>query len=138
MILQKSILLAAPVDRVWKALTDPDDIRIYFFGTNTVTDWKKGSPIYFRGVWDGKEYEDKGTILTIEKPVLIRYNYWSSMSTKPDVPENYSIITYQLEKNQQGTRLTVSQDNFDSREAYDHSSASWESVLHDLKKLVEA
>ena len=48
----------APVEQVWKALTDPELIKQYFFGTQTETSWKVGTPIYFRGEWDGKPYED--------------------------------------------------------------------------------
>lgn len=136
-ILKKSIVLKASAEHVWKALTDPDQIRVYFFGTNTITDWKKGSPIFFRGEWDGKAYEDKGTILEIELNRFIRYNYWSSFSAKPDLPENYANITYEIETTEEQTLLTIAQDGFDSQEAYDHSMASWESVLKGMKTLVE-
>jgi hypothetical protein len=48
-----SIVIRAPRAKVWEALTQPEIVRTYFFGTNLVTDWKVGSPLFFRGEWDG-------------------------------------------------------------------------------------
>ena len=47
-----------PVSKVWDALTNPDQIKKYFFGTNAISDWKVGSPLEFKGEWEGKEYHD--------------------------------------------------------------------------------
>ena len=33
----------APVSKVWDALTNPETIKQYFFGTDTITDWRAGS-----------------------------------------------------------------------------------------------
>lgn len=76
--LKKSININSSITKVWEALTNPELIKKYFFGTECVTDWKKGSPILYKGVWEGKPYEDKGNILDIEKEKFILYNYWSS------------------------------------------------------------
>jgi uncharacterized protein YndB with AHSA1/START domain len=39
----------ATPQRVWSALTDPDEIEKYMFGSRVDTDWKPGSPIVWRG-----------------------------------------------------------------------------------------
>lgn len=36
----------ATKDRVWSALTDPDEVKEWFFGTHQMTDWAPGSPIH--------------------------------------------------------------------------------------------
>ena len=51
----------APAKNVWEALINPAMIKQYFFGTDVVSDWKVGNSIVWRGTWQGKEYEDKGT-----------------------------------------------------------------------------
>src|SRR5687767_13143574 len=89
-----SINIDAPVSKVWKALTTPELIKKYFFGTEAISDWKQGSPLLFKGEWEGKTYKDKGTILEVVENKLFRYNYWSSMSGIEDKPENYVIVTY--------------------------------------------
>ena len=132
-----SITINADRQMVWKGLTDPKLIKQYFFGTDAHSDWKKGSPIVFRGVWEGKPYEDKGTILDIDPPKFIKYNYWSNFSGTPDIPENYAIITYSLKQNGNQIQLDVTQDGIANEEARDHSQKNWIGVLEGLKKLLE-
>jgi uncharacterized protein YndB with AHSA1/START domain len=65
-----SITIAAPIDEVWRAITTPELIKRWFFGVDTESDWKPGSPLIHRGEWRGKPYVDKGEILRIEPAVL--------------------------------------------------------------------
>ncbi len=136
-IASKSIHLLVPPDRVWAALTTPALIREYLFGTETVTDWKQGSPIVFRGEWEGKPYQDKGIILETVPNKVFRYSYWSSFSGTEDKPENYAIVAYRLFPDQKGTLLSITQDGIATAEAQQHSESNWESILNTLKKLVE-
>jgi uncharacterized protein YndB with AHSA1/START domain len=122
---------------VWKWLTDPALVKQYFFGTNLVCDWKVGSPIYFRGEWEGKAYEDKGTILDLKPGKMMKYSYWSSMSGTEDVPENYADISFELMQKGSSTFLTIVQDGIKNEEAKKHSEENWTMVMGGLKKLVE-
>ena len=127
---------AAPA-AVWAALTDPDKIRRYLFGTNTVCDWQVGSKITYSGEWQGREYVDKGEILASEPPHLLAMTYWSGFSGLADIPENYQRITYRLEAMKSGTKLAVLQEGLHSIEAREHSQANWKMVLEALKKVVQ-
>jgi uncharacterized protein YndB with AHSA1/START domain len=133
----KSIRIKAPISRVWDALTDPALIKQYFFGSQTTTDWKVGSPIRFHGEWEGKPYEDKGTILAIEKNKLIKYSYWSSFSGIPDIPENYNNIIYRLQEEDGEVVYTVLQEGIRDEQTRDHSEANWGVVMTQMKKLLE-
>ena len=132
-----SINIHASVSEVWNALTKPEIIKQYFFGTNTITDWKPGHPIKFKGEWQGKSYEDKGTILDITKNELIKYDYWSSMSGIEDKPENYVIITYKLSGEDGDVTLNLLQENIPDEKMKTHSEENWNKVLEGLKKVVE-
>jgi len=134
---EASVIIDAPASKVWEALTTPEIIKQYFFGTDAVSDWKAGSPITFSGEWEGKHYEDKGTILEVVPNKLFRYNYWSSMSGIEDKPENYVIITYALLEENNNTTLTITQENIPDEKMKDHSEQNWKKVLADLKKLLE-
>ena len=123
---------------VWEALTRPELIKKYFFGTTVVTTWEVGSPIRFIGEWEGQSYEDKGTILAIEPCRLIRYNYWSSMSGTEDVPEHYIDITYTLEEEEGVTQLRIEQGPMKDEETAAHSEGNWLSVMVGMKELVES
>lgn len=129
--------LNASREKVWEALTTPDLIKKYLFGTNTISDWKVGSPIRFVGEWEGKSYEDKGVILVSKKPEVFSYTYWSSMSGTEDKEENYIEVTYELEEKNGGTELTIVQTSIPSEEMKAHSEENWKKVLEGLKKVVE-
>lgn len=131
------VKIHAPIEKVWDALTQPEQIKQYFFGTNTETDWQEGSPIRFYGEYEGKKYEDKGTVLFVKKPELIKYNYWSSMSGVEDAPENYLRITYELANSGDDVVLKVNQENIPDEKTKEHSVENWNKVLNGLKNLVE-
>ncbi len=121
---------------VWNALVNPELIKKYFFGTDAISDWKKGSPLIFRGSWEGKSYEDKATILEIEPDKLLKYSYWSSMSGTPDLPENYAEIAYMLSQQNGKTVMTISQGGIASEESKKHSETNWRMVMDNLKKVL--
>ncbi|MEO6489681.1 MAG: SRPBCC family protein, partial [Ferruginibacter sp.] len=132
-----SIHINAPVSQVWEALTTPEIIKQYFFGTDTITDWKVGNPIRFTGEWEGKKYEDKGTILINDPETQLSFDYWSSMSGTEDIPENYLTITYDLVNTGNGTDLSVTQENIPDQTSKEHSAQNWKKVLEGLKNLLE-
>lgn len=132
-----SITIYASSAKVWDHLTKPELIKQYFFNTNTRTDWKVGGGITFDGEWDGKKYQDKGTIIDIEQGKIIKYNYWSSISGIEDIPENYLIITYELFAGFNKTILTITQENIPTTEMKNHSEQNWMKVLKELKCQVE-
>ena len=135
--LELNIGIKATKATVWKALTDPEQIKKYLFGTETVSDWKVGSPITFSGVWEGKPYMDKGMILQIEKEKVLKYSYWSSFSGTEDKPENYANIIYALEEKNGETIFSILQDGIKTEEARSHSEQNWKMVMNNLKELLE-
>jgi uncharacterized protein YndB with AHSA1/START domain len=132
-----SILLKASPQRVWRALTDPADIREYLFGTTATSDFRKGSSITYTGEWEGKKYEDKGNIIEIRENEVLHTTYFSSMSGLEDKPENYNNVIYKIIPTEDQVILTVVQDNCRDEKTRDHSESNWQYVLQSLKKLVE-
>ena len=136
--LKNEILISAPKSKIWDALTNPEQIKKYLFGTKTECDWKKGSRLTFSGEYEGQKYEDHGTILEIEKEKFIQYDYWSSFSGVPDVAENYSTITYELKPRDNAILLSLTQQGFVSQQSYEHSEKNWSIVLEEIKKIAES
>src|SRR6187402_1373172 len=135
--LKVTLSIAAPKSKVWKALIDPEQIKKYFFGTETKSTWKVGSPITFSGEWEGKPYLDKGTVLQFEPEKILRYNYWSSFSGTEDVPANYANISYSVVEEAGKTILTITQDGHKSEEARAHSEQNWLMIMNNMRELVE-
>ena len=132
-----SLDIRAPLASVWDAITKPEIVKQYFFGTNLVTDWTVGSPLFFRGEWQGKTYEDLGTVLSFEPMRSLSYDYWSGFSGLEDNPALRQIIRYDLEPTHGGVRITIHQSNVDTQARADHSATNWSSVLQALKNLLE-
>jgi uncharacterized protein YndB with AHSA1/START domain len=127
---------ATPAE-VWEALVNPSLIKHYFHGTDTVTDWKLGSPITFTGEWQGKPYIDKGTILEINPERVLSYSYWSSMSGTEDFEDNYAHVTYHVSHYDDETTLTITQDNLEDDAEVIKAEENWMEVSKTIKHMVE-
>ncbi len=127
----------APLSTVWDALTNPEQIKKYLFGTEAISDWKVGSPLIFQGEWEGKSYIDKAVILELEENKKLKYNYWSSFSGTEDIPENYANVTYEIEWKGDHTVLTVQQDGIKTQEKKEHSEKTWQAMFETLKTILE-
>lgn len=134
----RSISINVDKMKVWAALTDPQTIRQYLFGSETATDWMAGSPIIFRGEFQGHKWEDKGVILEIQPGQLLRYSYWSGFCGLEDIPENYALVTYRLESKGFETLLTVKQQGYASEESRQSSDDGWKNILEKIKEIVES
>ena len=136
-VAKATITIHAPTSKVWEALTKPEIIKQYLFGTTVTTDWRVGSPITYEGVWEGKAYKDKGEILQVEPGKLLVSTFWSALSGLPDAPENYQTVRYELAPEGSSTRLSITQDNNATQQDADHSAQNWQVVLEGSKKLLE-
>ena len=105
------IQIDASPARVWSAMTDPAEIGQYMFGSEVVTDWEPGSPIVWRGEYEGKSYEDHGEILEFEPERRLVMTHFSPLNGEDDVPENYHVLAYEVEEVDGETRVRLTQDN---------------------------
>jgi uncharacterized protein YndB with AHSA1/START domain len=129
--------VAATSQRVWAALTDPEQIAEYMGGSQVSTTWRVGSPITWEGSYDGRTYQDKGEVLTYDEPRLLSVTHCSPMMGQPDEPENYHTLVYTLTSTGDGTRLELTQDGCDSEEQAAQFSQNWQGMLDGLKAHVE-
>ena len=138
MIAEASTTIDAPAAKVWDALVNPAAIKEYMFGTNMESGWQPGSAITWKGEWQGKAYEDKGVIQTIEPQRTLRYTHFSPLTGLPDRPENYHTVTIELTERGPQTEVALSQDNNATEEAREHSEKNWKMMLEGLKTYVES
>jgi uncharacterized protein YndB with AHSA1/START domain len=138
LVAKASTTIQAPVAKVWDALVTPATIKQYMFGTTVVSDFKKGSPITWKGEWQGKKYEDKGVILDLQPKRKLAYSHFSPLSGLPEKPENFHNVTIELVDKGKQTLVSLSQDNNADEKERDHSQKNWEMMLSGLKKLLES
>jgi len=131
----------ASPEKVWKVMTDPEIIKEYLFGTDTVTDWKIGSEIIFQGEYGERlehSYRDKGVVLENIPYQKISYSYWSGFSGLEDKPENYSTVTYLIDKKDDNqTTLTWIQRGYPTEQAQQHGQSGMEAFMAQIKGIAE-
>jgi uncharacterized protein YndB with AHSA1/START domain len=137
LIATSSVVINASSEKVWDALVNPVMVKQYFFGTDIISDWQPGSPITWKGEWKGKPYEDKGTVIKVEKEKYLEYTHFSPLAGQPDTPEHYHTIVIELSGGDNKTTVTLSQDNNKDATEKEQSQQNWNTVLEDLKKLLE-
>jgi uncharacterized protein YndB with AHSA1/START domain len=137
LIAQVHITISAPIAKVWDALVNPEMIRQFMFGTTALSEWKEGSPLIWKGEWEGKPYEDKGVILQLKPQRVLQYSHFSPLSGQADMPEHYQTVTIELFPEGTGTRLMLSQDKNSTEEEREHAQRNWSTMLTRLKELLE-
>ena len=138
LIAESSTTIAASQMKVWSALVSPEAIKEYMFGTTVVSDWIEGSPISWRGEWEGKPYEDKGVILQATPGLRLQYSHVSSLAGLPETPEHYHTVTIELVPKDIRTSVWLSQDNNPTDAAREHAERNWAAMLAGLKSYVAA
>ena len=139
---QVSKTIDAPPDQVWQALTTPKTMGGMFMGSDVTSDFRVGGPIRFKGQFKGKAYEDKGEILAAEPGRQLSFSHYSGMSGAPDAPENYHVVTFDLQPQADGTRVTLTQSNLTGGirpSDVQHKAEfekTWAAVLDGLSKAV--
>jgi uncharacterized protein YndB with AHSA1/START domain len=130
----------APPSDVWKAITDPARLKRFFFGADVESGWEPGDPIRMRGEFKGKPYEDKGEIREAAPGKRLSFSHYSPLSGAPDKRENYHVVTFDLDPDGDGSKVTLSQSNLDGTvkasdtEHRAEYEKNWQGVLEGLAK----
>ena len=146
LVIKNNVVIRGGALKVWDALVNPEKTKKYMFGCETVSDWKTGSPLLWKGSYEGKEIVYvKGTISAIQPCKFLKYTVFDPNSSMPDIPENYLNVTYELSEQDGDIDLIVTQDGFetaaDGEKRYKDSykdGKGWDPILFKIKELVES
>ncbi|HTF27338.1 MAG TPA: SRPBCC domain-containing protein [Flavitalea sp.] len=58
-----SLIINAPVQKAWDALTKPELVKQWQFGSTLITSWQPGDEIRFRAEWENQVFEQWGKVL---------------------------------------------------------------------------
>src|ERR1044072_9151805 len=132
------VRINAPATKVWLALTVPDLVKQWQYGSDLQTTWAPGTPIVFRNEWNGQTFEQKGTVLEFMPDSRLKYSLFFPRPDLEDIPENHFFMTYQLTARGGVTSVLFRQeDPRPSTPDEAAGSAEGPDVLAGLKELVE-
>jgi len=140
--------IAAPQDRVFKALTDPDQLMRWFTNASCpVKFWKmdarrsgaysyetkKSATLVVNGV---NEFKCHGEILEIEPPRLLVYTWIANWHDDKQRP---TTVRWELNATPSGTHVTVTHSGLaQEKVAREDYRGGWPGVVENLKKYAEA
>jgi uncharacterized protein YndB with AHSA1/START domain len=126
--------IAATPERIWKALTDPEETRKYWYGALSISDWKVGSRWTSESA-DGEVYLE-GEILDIDPPRRLVHTL--HVVHEPEAAaELPSTIEFEITPIGDRCRLTVIHSGRGPA-TMAYTSGGWETIFGGLKELLES
>ena len=120
----------------WALLVDPARLGRLYWDSTVESDFTPGHPIVWKGTWEGRPFEDRGTILQATPPGRLQYSHWSP-SMGADTEENRNLLTWELAQEGGRVRVTFRHENIATKELKDHSEPMWKMLLDRMKDLLE-
>ena len=133
-----TIFVKAPIQKVWDALTKPEFVKQWQYGSDILTDWTVGNDIRFRTEWDGKVFEQWGKVLEVLPNKKIKYSLFAPRPDLEDKPENYFVMSYDLNEEEGQIKVTITQEDNRPGAKQEEPQGEENPVLGGLKSLIES
>jgi uncharacterized protein YndB with AHSA1/START domain len=127
--------IRATPERLWRALTDPEETQLYYYGTRFISDLAPGSA--WACVADDGKHALEGEVVEVERNrrLVLTFKMLHSEETAGDPP---STVTWEIEPKGGACLLRLTHEGFASETATFHAvQFGWNPVLSGLKTLVE-
>jgi uncharacterized protein YndB with AHSA1/START domain len=134
--LERIIWIAAPRERVWRAITDPVQIQQWF---SPPTPWEMTTPDVGGKVYAVGYESQAGIIEVIDAPRQFSYR-WDMPDSHPPLT---TMTTYSLEEENGGTRVTLTEVMSETtpveirQKRMNESGGGWVMALENLKAYLE-
>jgi uncharacterized protein YndB with AHSA1/START domain len=133
-----SITINSSAQKVWEALTKPELVKKWQYGSDLITDWKIGGEIRFKTEWNGTVFEQWGKVMEVIPRKRIKYSLFAPRPGIEDKPENYFIMIYSLKQEKDGIKLEIIQEDDRPGATQESDNGEENPVLLSLKKLIES
>ena len=136
--IERDILIAAPLERVWSLITSPEHVGRWFADAGAEIDLRPGGALALSWREHGTFH---GRVEAVEPPRRFAYRWLSKMDVRAEpTPANSTLTEFTLAEEGAGTRVAVVESGFDmldvdpaEREAALAShSTGWVAELEDL------
>jgi uncharacterized protein YndB with AHSA1/START domain len=143
--IEKNIELKAPIERVWRALTDYKEFGEWF-RVKLDGPFVPGEPSTGRIAYPGYEHVKwEARTVRMEAPRLFSFT-WHPYAVDPDVDysnETPTLVEFRLEPAENGTRLTIIESGFDALpsarkpDALRMNDSGWSGQIKNIQAHVE-
>ena len=133
-----TVLLNAPIEKVWNTLTLPELVKQWQYGSDLITNWKIGSEIRFRNEWEGQVFEQWGTVLEVIPNQKVKYSLFFPRPELEDKPENYFIMSYVLSEENNKVKLEIIQEDNRPGAVQEEPQGEENPIIQALKTLIES
>jgi uncharacterized protein YndB with AHSA1/START domain len=125
--------IATTPERLWNALTNPEETRKYYYGALSISDWKVGSRWTSESA-EGEVYLE-GEILEIDPPRRLVHSF-HVVHDPAAAAEAPSRIEFEITPIGDRCRLTVTHTGRGPA-TLAYTSGGWETIFGGLKELLE-
>ncbi len=142
--IEREISIAAPVERVWAVLTEPEHVGAWFGqGEPAPIDLRPGGTMHL----DHGEYgQFPTTIVKVDPPHYFSYRWASAHPGEVAVEGNSTLVEFTLTPEGDGTRLRVVETGFEEiaipeermpTAGYESHCAGWTGQAENIKQYAE-
>jgi uncharacterized protein YndB with AHSA1/START domain len=122
-------------EKLWAALTQPEQIRRYWAATTQESTWKPGDP--WRAMIPDGRVADSGKIIESDPPRKLVLT-WENQFLPELKAEGHSTLTYELEQMPSSVKLTLTHEMArEKSKLIDAVSQGWPSLISSLKSMLE-
>lgn len=132
-----TITIDATPEKIWNVLTLPEQVKLWQYGSRLETSWTAGDSIRFVTEWDGKVFEQWGTVLEFTPASRLRYSLFAPRPGLEDKPENYFEMEYRLTPSGDQTLLEIIQVDNRPGARQEEPQGEENPILKMLKEIAE-
>ena len=126
------VYIRATPEQVWRAITESEFTKRYYYGNEVVSEWKPGSSLVYRDPKDGSE-PIRCEVLEVDPPRRLVHSFHF-----PGTDESPSRVTWSIEPRGAASLLVLTHDEFDGdTQTYRSVAHGWVPILSGLKTLLE-
>jgi uncharacterized protein YndB with AHSA1/START domain len=139
--IEREVVIAAPLERVWEIITQAEHVGEWF-GDSAEVDLRPGGTIVFRWEKHGTAY---ATIEKIDEPRYFSYRWKPGVTNEKPGDDDSTLVEFTLTPHEGQTRLRVVETGFSRlplneskrAEQFEDHTEGWAIQMRDLQEYVE-
>lgn len=142
-VIEKSIEVKAPIDRVWELMTKASELPRWWFSMESAeVDLVPGGAMMFK--WKKDEHGvSAARVVEVDEPHLFVWNWAANNEGRPPTPGDQTLVEFRLEELGEITRVTVRESGFEDLVAppeermitLEGNTRGWGEVLDHLREV---